>query len=254
MNKRSKSTKGNIQYQKWETLGWMQMLFFLIGKPVKVKESIIHTTPTLTYTLIGTIAFISILAWYTELSSFLVGTLAFQPDATGWNWFIGLFGCAFLHGSWMHLIGNLYFLYLFGRNVECRFGRRRMIWLFFISTALGSYVHGLLSDVGLIGASGGVFGILAFYALLFPKSRIMWLPLIGFFLRFFALYYEKASGRQFLRKGMSVRVFLVIYLVFQVFLLYEQLFAEGNISALGHLGGGFAGVVIYFTWKKGWIP
>lgn len=232
----------------------MQLLFFLIGKPVKVQETVLHTTPWLTWSLAGSIALISILAWYTDAQSLLFGTLAFYPQATGWEWAIGLVGCAFLHAHWMHLIGNLYFLYLFGRNIECRFGRRRMIWLFFISTALGSYFHGLFSDVGLIGASGGIFGILTFYALLFPKSRIMWLPLIGFFLRIVALQYEKTSGKRFLSKGMPVRVFLGIYLLFQVFLLHEQLFAEGNVSAMAHLGGGLAGVLIFFTWKKGWIP
>ena len=53
---------------------------------------------------------------------------------------------------------------------------------------------------------------------------------------------------------MSVRTFLVLYLVFQVLLLHEQLFAEGTISALAHLGGGLAGVVVYFGWRKDWLP
>ncbi len=252
--RKSNISDRNTQRRPGEDLSWMQMLFFLIGKPVKVQESVLHTTPWLTWTLAGSITLITLLAWYTEASSFLTGVLIFYPESSGWQWVTGLFGCAFIHADWMHLIGNLYFLYLFGRNVECRFGRRRMIWLFFISTALGSYFHGLFTDIGLIGASGGIFGILTFYALLFPKSRIMWLPFIGFFLRFFILKYEKISGKSFLTKGMPVRVFLVIYLLFQVFLLYEQLFAEGNVSAMAHLGGGLAGVVIFFTWNKGWIP
>lgn len=253
MYKKSKSsakkTPGSTQ-----NLGWMQMMFFLIGKPVKIHESQLHVTPWLTWTLAGSITLISLLAWYTEAGSFLHGTLVFYPESSGWDWFIGLFGSAFLHADWMHLLGNMYFLYLFGRNVECRFGRRRMIWLFFLSVALGSYFHGLSTEIGLIGASGGIFGILTFYALLFPKSRIMWLPLFGFFIRFLALKYENISGKRFITKGMPVRVFLVIYLLFQIILLYEQLFAEGNVSAMAHLGGGLAGVVVFFTWKRGWVP
>lgn len=229
-------------------LGWMQILFFFIGKPVKIHESPLHTTPYLTYGLSATIAMVSILAWYTPAREVLFTTLAFYPDAVGVHWVVGLVGCVFLHAGWLHLLGNLYFLYLFGRNVECRFGRRRMIWLFFTSAALGSYVHGLFSDIGLIGASGGVFGVLTFYALLFPSSRIMWLPIVGFFVRLIALQFEK------FRRGMSVRTFLIIYLLFQILLLHEQLFAEGNISALAHLGGGFAGLVIYFAWRRGWVP
>jgi len=249
-----KNTDKNTHRTISEKLDWMQMLFFLIGKPVKIQESVLHTTPWLTWSLSGSIAVISILAWYTDARSFLVATLVFYPDSTGWDWVTGLFGCAFLHADWMHLLGNLYFLYLFGRNVECRFGRQRMIGLFFLSTALGSYFHGIFTDIGLIGASGGIFGILTFYAMLFPKSRIMWLPFIGFILRFFVLKYENITGKTFLTKGMPVRVFLVIYLVFQFFLLYEQLFAEGNVSAMAHLGGGLAGVIIFFSWRRGWIP
>lgn len=229
-------------------LSWLNNLLFIIGKPVKVHESPLHSTPWLTRTLIILISIISVIAWIPDYSNFMFGTFAFDPQKTGFNWFAGLFTCAFLHGGWAHLIGNMYFFWLFGRHVECRFGRRRMLGLFLISTALGSALHGMFSASPAVGASGGIFGILAFYALLFPKSRILWVPFIGILLRFFVLQWNA------LRKGLPVRVYLGIFLIFQLVLLYQQLFLDGKISALGHLGGGLAGMIIYFGWKKGKLP
>ncbi len=243
-----------IQYKKRKKLGWARWLLFLIGKPIKVKESVLHTTPWLTRSMIGIISLVSILAWFGPESEFLFNAFTFYPDATGTQYFVGMVSCAFLHGGWGHLFGNMYFLWLFGRNVECRFGRRRMVGLFLISTALGAFLHGTLSTAPLVGASGGIFGILVMYALLFPKARILWVPFLGFFLRLLALRTEKMIGKRFLREGLPIQFFLILYLLLQVLLLYQQLFEDGNVSALGHLGGGLAGLVIFMGWKYKWLP
>lgn len=229
-------------------LNWINTILFVVGKPVKLQESALHTTPWLTRIMIVLISFISILAWMPEFREPMFNAFAFYPDASGGQWFAGLFTCAVLHGGWAHLLGNMYFFWLFGRHVECRFGRRRMIGLFLIATALGAWIHGMFSEAPLVGASGGIFGVLAFYALLFPKSRILWVPFVGFFLRIFMLNWD------FIRKGFPVRVYLGVFMAYQVVLLHSQLFGDGNVSALGHLGGGLAGVVIYFGWQRGLLP
>lgn len=235
-------------------LGWGRWLLFLIGKPVKTRVSVLHTTPWLTRGMIALISFISIMAWFSASDSFLLATLQFDPETMGVAYLTGLVGCAFLHGGWAHLAGNMYFLWLFGRHVECRFGRRRMVGLFLISTALGAYFHGLVSENPLIGASGGVFGILVLYGMLFPKTRILWIPFLGFMARFIALRAEKMLGKRFLREGLPVRFFLVIYVLIQFVLLYQQIYMEGNISAMAHLGGGLAGLVIFYGWKQKVLP
>jgi len=240
-------TAGYITRNK---LGWGRWLLFLIGKPVKTRVSVLHTTPWLTRGMIAFISLISIMAWFSAPDSFWVTTLQFHPETMG----VGLVGCAFIHGGWAHLGGNMYFLWLFGRHVECRFGRRRMVGLFLIATALGAYFHGLVSDAPLIGASGGVFGILILYGMLFPKTRIMWVPFFGFMARFIALRAEKMLGKRFLREGLPVRFFLLIYVLIQFVLLYQQIYLEGNISAMAHLGGGLAGLVIYYGWKQKVLP
>lgn len=243
-----------IQYKKRRKLGWARWLLFLIGKPVKVKESVLHTTPWLTRGMIAGISLVSVLCWFGGEEAMILQGLIFQPEASGIQWYVGLFGCAFIHAGWAHLLGNMYFLWLFGRNVESRFGRRRMIGLFFIATALGAYFHSLLAAEPLVGASGGIFGILVMYAMLFPKSRILWIPFFGFIFRLIALRTEKMLDKRFLREGIPVRYFLFIYLGIQGFLLYEQLYADGAVSALGHLGGGLAGLVIFGGWKWKLLP
>jgi membrane associated rhomboid family serine protease len=81
----------------------------------------------------------------------------------------------FLHGGWLHLIGNMLFLWVFADNVEDAFGRAGFLVLYFICGIMGGLVHVLIlwnSGMPLIGASGSVSGILAAYVLLFPRARV----------------------------------------------------------------------------------
>jgi len=175
--------------------------------------------------------------------------LIFDRKATGISYFIGLFGHFLLHADPLHLVGNLYFLLIFGDNVECRIGRRRMLALFVVSAVCGALLHGVFAEIRLVGASGGIFGILLIYMLMFPKARILWLPL-GFTFALGILIF----GREWLPKGMSVITWMVIYMFFQILDLHEQLFNDGAVSALAHIGGGLAGVLVFLMWKRGWIP
>jgi membrane associated rhomboid family serine protease len=90
----------------------------------------------------------------------------------------------FLHGGWLHLLGNLLFLWIFGNNIEDRFGRLRFL-LFYLA---GGVVAGLCqvvitptSDVPTIGASGAIAATLGAYIVLFPRARVTSLVFLGFF-------------------------------------------------------------------------
>jgi membrane associated rhomboid family serine protease len=93
----------------------------------------------------------------------------------------------FLHGGWMHLIGNMWFLWIFGDNVEDRLGHFRYLLTYLVcgfGAALTHLIFNLHSRIPTVGASGAIAGVLGAYFLLFPSARVltwffifvMWLP------------------------------------------------------------------------------
>jgi len=142
-----------------------------------------RTTPYITVTIIV----LNALAWFIELSLprdvlplFLqvygVVPARLQPST--------LLTSMFLHGSWMHVIGNMWYLWIFGDNVEDRVGHGRFIIFYLlcgIAAALGQVVIDPASTLPTIGASGAIAGIMGAYFVLYPRSRVLTLiPLVIF--------------------------------------------------------------------------
>lgn len=98
------------------------------------------------------------------------------------NQLVSIFSYMFLHGGFLHFIGNMWFLYIFGDNVEEHFGSLRFLGFYLISGTVSGFFHFLLNPVSMvptIGASGAIAGVMGAYFLLFPKSRILTLiPII----------------------------------------------------------------------------
>jgi membrane associated rhomboid family serine protease len=96
-----------------------------------------------------------------------------------------IFVSMFLHGGWLHLLGNMLFLFVFGRSVEDRYGHLQYLLLYFLAGLGGALVHIVLnagSRLPTIGASGAIAGVLGAYFVSFPGARITTLiPLILFF-------------------------------------------------------------------------
>jgi len=91
----------------------------------------------------------------------------------------------FLHGGWLHIISNMWFLWIFGDNVEDRLGHFRYLLFYLIVGVIGSITHVLAnpsSPVPIIGASGAIAGVLGGYLISFPRSRVLTLVPIFFFL------------------------------------------------------------------------
>ncbi|HEY2955485.1 MAG TPA: rhomboid family intramembrane serine protease [Candidatus Eisenbacteria bacterium] len=91
----------------------------------------------------------------------------------------------FLHGGWMHLIGNMWYLWIFGDNVEDRFGSARFL-LFYLAAGVSASVLHVLTNAGsplpTLGASGAIAGVLGAYAVMFPGARVITLvPFFPFF-------------------------------------------------------------------------
>ena len=143
----------------------------------------------------------------------------------------------FLHGGVMHLLGNLYFLLVFGDNVEEELGKWSYALFILAATLFGDFAHilGTPNDKAhLIGASGGISGIIAYYALKFPHARL------GFMFHAYVVF-------KWFR--FPAYALFIGWILIQLFLLWQQLNGYGNISALGHLGGAATGVVLWALGK-----
>src|SRR3954466_13324354 len=142
-----------------------------------------RTTPYVTVTII----ILNALAWLFEismprenLSVFLqvwgVVPAAFIP--------VTLVSSMFLHGSWSHVIGNMWYLWIFGDNVEDRLGHGRFIAFYLLCGIVASFGQIILdpgSTLPMIGASGAIAGVMGGYFVLYPQSRVLTLiPLIIF--------------------------------------------------------------------------
>jgi membrane associated rhomboid family serine protease len=142
-----------------------------------------RTTPYITVTII----ILNVLAWLFELALpadvrtlFLqvYGVVPADFHATT------LITSMFLHGGWMHVLGNMWYLWIFGDNVEDRFGHGRFIVFYLlcgIIAALGQIAIDPGSTLPTIGASGAIAGVMGAYFVLYPRSRVLTLiPLIIF--------------------------------------------------------------------------
>jgi membrane associated rhomboid family serine protease len=98
---------------------------------------------------------------------------------------LSVLSAMFLHGGWLHLLGNMLFLWIFGNNVEDRFGRIRYLLFYLLCGYVAAYGFALAdpdSTTPLIGASGAIAGVLGAYIVLFPRARVWSLVPVLFFI------------------------------------------------------------------------
>jgi membrane associated rhomboid family serine protease len=97
---------------------------------------------------------------------------------SGFHWW-GLFTAAFLHGGWIHLLGNMVFLWVFGPSVENRFGRVGFLAFYLGGAAISGGAHALIEPMPAIGASGAIAAVTGAFIVLFPQTKIRCLWLFG---------------------------------------------------------------------------
>ncbi len=156
--------------------------------------------------------------------------------------FRGIFTSMFLHAGWLHLGGNMLYLWVFGDNIEDKLGHARYVFFYLIcgvvSSALYVYVDPH-STVPTIGASGAISGVLGAYILLFPKARILTVIPIFIFLQFVEL---------------PALIVLGLWFVLQFFSglasLGYQTAEAGGIAWWAHIGGFVAGLILIFPMRK----
>ena len=96
-----------------------------------------------------------------------------------------IFTSMFLHGSWMHILGNMWFLWIFGNNVEDAMGRLRFVVFYLltgVAAALAQVVLNPASAVPMVGASGAISGVMGAYIVLYPHVRVFMIVPLGFIL------------------------------------------------------------------------
>ena len=151
-------------------------------------------------------------AWYTPLSSM------------------------FLHGGWFHLLGNMWFLWLFGNNVEDSMGRVRYATFYVLcglAAAAAQTIMGPSSTIPMVGASGAISGVMGAYVILYPTVRVHMLVVLVVFI---------------------TRIAVPAYLMLGYWFLLQLLggstaTGEGGVAFWAHVGGFLAGAVLIFFFK-----
>ena len=157
--------------------------------------------------------------------------VAVLPDYAKRPW-LSAVTTVFVHGGWLHLLGNMLFLWVFGNNVEDRFGRLRFLLFYLGVGVVATYAFALTgpdSQQPLVGASGAISGVLGAYLLLFPRAKVV--SLVSFFF--------------FLPVRLPAWLVLGLYFVLQA--LYASgagLAGGGTVAYLVHVVGFLLGVAV----------
>ncbi len=146
---------------------------------------------------------------------------------------LSILTCMFLHGGWMHLIGNMLYLWIFGNKVEERLGAPLFL-LFYLGTGIvGNLAHTYFehSWVPLVGASGAISGVMGGYILLYPHARILAIAPLGFY---------------WLTVKLPAWLFLGVYVLAQN--LWPAYFGRSDgVAYWAHLGGFAAGAALIYA-------
>jgi membrane associated rhomboid family serine protease len=150
-----------------------------------------------------------------------------------------VFTSMFLHGGWMHLIGNMWFLWLFGNNIEDSMTRPRFI-VFYLLCGLGAALLQVVlepdSRIPMVGASGAISGVMGAYLVLYPRVRVFTLLPLGFFITTVAL---------------PAWVMLIYWMVLQLLGGFSSIGGEGGgVAFWAHVGGFVAGVVLIKVFER----
>lgn len=153
------------------------------------------------------------------------------------HWYTPL-SSMFLHGGWLHLIGNMWFLWLFGNNVEDSMGHGRYLVFYLLCGLAAASAQTLVnpnSAIPMVGASGAISGVMGAYIVLYPRVRIHMLIFLGFFIT---------------RAVVPAYVMLGYWLLLQIVGGLPALAEEsGGVAFWAHAGGFLAGAVLVLVFR-----
>lgn len=153
------------------------------------------------------------------------------------NW-LTLLTSMFMHGSWFHILGNMWFLWVFGNNVEDTLGRGRFAIFYVLCGLAAAAVQTMTnpaSRLPMVGASGAIGGVMGAYAVMYPHARVLTLVFLGFFVR---------------------TIWVPAWLMLGYWFLLQLLAGlpslgseEGGVAFWAHIGGFAAGVALVYIMR-----
>jgi rhomboid family protein len=208
--------------------------------PISDDDSQRRTTPVVTYALIA----LNVVVFLIELSAgdafikewaFIPSRFSDEPGADT----VTIVTAMFMHGSWFHLFGNMLFLWIFGDNVEDRFGHLQFLIFYLlvgVAATFSQFAFTPHSSVPNVGASGAIAGVLGAYLIMFPQSRV-----------------QVLVGRQIV--AMPALVVLGLWIVMQLFSGFgtiasmDETANQGGVAYMAHIGGFVAGLLLTFLFR-----
>ena len=205
--------------------------------PISDDDSSRRTVPLVTYALIA----LNVLFFFVQQSggNAFIGKWAFVPSrfvANPFGDFVTLFTSMFMHAGWLHLGGNMLYLWIFGDNVEDRFGHIKFTIFYLLCGLAATFAQlafSLGSNVPNLGASGAIAGVLGAYILLFPHGKISVL-----------------QGQRVIQ--VPALVVIGIWIVLQFFSGVGSIAntaQTGGVAYMAHIGGFVAGFALTFLFR-----
>src|ERR1051325_8504989 len=213
--------------------------------PIGYDDSTRRTVPVVTYVLIA----INLLFFFVELSggetfiehwSVVPRRLIANPGGD----FPTIFTSMFMHAGWLHLLGNMLYLWIFGDNVEDNFGHLKFFIFYLICGLVASFSQIFLdpnSTVPSLGASGAIAGVLGAYVVMFPKNRVHSLLPLGFL---------------WTTVNVPAWVMIGLWIVLQFFSQVASISSHtaqtrgGGVAYMAHIGGFVAGIILVFLFRN----
>jgi membrane associated rhomboid family serine protease len=206
--------------------------------PVGDDNSQERTAPVVTFALIG----LNVLVFLLELAggdqfitdwAFVPARFSEHPAAN----MATIFSAMFMHGGWLHLGGNMLFLWIFGDNVEDRFGHAKFLIFYLLAGIAATFAQYAVSpDSGVpnVGASGAIAGVLGAYILMFPQSRV-----------------NVLVGRQIVAMPAFVvlGLWIALQLVSGVGTIAATDESSGGVAYMAHVGGFASGLLMTFLFR-----
>jgi membrane associated rhomboid family serine protease len=201
--------------------------------PLGDDNSTRRTIPVITYLLIAAnflVFFIELAGGDTFINTWSFVPAVYQADHLfGW---ITVFTSMFMHAGWLHILGNMLYLWIFGDNVEDQLGHGRFLLFYLLCGIAATFSQMALdptSQIASLGASGAIAGVLAAYLVLFPRQRVRVL-LVNFII--------------------PVPAIIVIGIWF-ILQLFSQLNGSADgVAYMAHIGGFITGLLLVFLLRK----